>query len=447
MTTRAPSFASIHRRALLAGLAGTVLAAAQGHAQQASVSRPAIPLTLRARSVRRALQPGASDSEIWALEPETAGPLSFRRGDTVALTFQNDLPVRAVLNWYGLDGVPDAEPLLARPPLETGGRETVTLPLLQSGTVSCDARLLGDGQARATGALALTVDADSMTTDDRDEVFLIEDWRLRADGVAAAPGAPAGSVPPIYTVNGQPSRDITVRPNERMRFRFINGCQRDVIALKIEGHDVRVMAIDGRPAEPFPARDGQLMLAPGTRIDAVADVTGSPGSTARILLHDGASTFPIARLTTSGEPVRTTPLLAPSALTSEGLPDKIDLRNALRVDLALDRTAESTGRWVAPAQFAATATPTFRVKRNRAVTLALTNRATIPVTFHLHGHHFRLLDRLDDGWKPFWLDTLAVAPGQTSRIAFKAEHAGRWLLESMAADWSAPRLVRHYAVE
>ena len=85
MTTRAPSFASIHRRALLAGLAGTVLAAAQGHAQQASVSRPAIPLTLRARSVRRALQPGASDSEIWALEPETAGPLRFRRGDTVAL--------------------------------------------------------------------------------------------------------------------------------------------------------------------------------------------------------------------------------------------------------------------------------------------------------------------------------------------------------------------------
>ena len=50
--------------------------------------------------------------------------------------------------------------------------------------------------------------------------------------------------------------------------------------------------------------------------------------------------------------------------------------------------------------------------------------------FHLHGHHFRLLDRLDDGWKPFWLDTLAIEPGQTQRIAFAAEHAGRWLIES-----------------
>ena len=49
--------------------------------------------------------------------------------------------------------------------------------------------------------------------------------------------------------------------------------------------------------------------------------------------------------------------------------------------------------------------------------------------FHLHGHHFRLLDRLDDGWKPFWLDTLAIESGQTQRIAFAAEHAGRWLME------------------
>src|SRR5436305_1046092 len=76
-----------------------------------------------------------------------------------------------------------------------------------------------------------------------------------------------------------------------------------------------------------------------------------------------------------------------------------------------------------------------------------TNRAAIATVFHLHGHHFRLLDRLDDGWKPFWLDTLAIEPGQTQRIAFLAEYAGRYLIESVATDWAAPRLVRWYAVE
>jgi FtsP/CotA-like multicopper oxidase with cupredoxin domain len=101
---------------------------------------------------------------------------------------------------------------------------------------------------------------------------------------------------------------------------------------------------------------------------------------------------------------------------------------------------------VAPASFAASAAPAFRAKVGRTVVLALTNRAEIATVFHLHGHHFRLLDRLDDGWKPFWLDTLTIDPGQTQRIAFAAEYAGRWLIESTATDWAAPRLVRWYDI-
>jgi FtsP/CotA-like multicopper oxidase with cupredoxin domain len=81
------------------------------------------------------------------------------------------------------------------------------------------------------------------------------------------------------------------------------------------------------------------------------------------------------------------------------------------------------------------------------VVLALTNRAAATTVFHLHGHHFRLLDRLDDGWKPFWLDTMALEAGQTQRIAFAAEHAGAWLMESMATEWAAPRLVTWYSIE
>ena len=100
-----------------------------------------------------------------------------------------------------------------------------------------------------------------------------------------------------------------------------------------------------------------------------------------------------------------------------------------------------------PAKFLASAPPAFRAKAGRVVVVALANRAAIATVFHLHGHHFRLLDRLDDGWKPFWLDTLAIEPGQTQRIAFLAEHAGRYLIESVATDWAAPRLVRWYAVE
>ena len=40
-----------------------------------------------------------------------------------------------------------------------------------------------------------------------------------------------------------------------------------------------------------------------------------------------------------------------------------------------------------------------------------------------------------------------TAYGQTQRIAFQAEYPGRYLIESVATDWAAPRLVRWYAVE
>jgi FtsP/CotA-like multicopper oxidase with cupredoxin domain len=126
------------------------------------------------------------------------------------------------------------------------------------------------------------------------------------------------------------------------------------------------------------------------------------------------------------------------------LPAQLDLKNALRVDVTLGGPQAD---WVTPANFRASAAPAFRTRPGRTVVMALTNRAEIPTVFHLHGHHFRLLDRLDDGWKPFWLDTVAVEPGQTERIAFAAEYAGRWLMEAAATDWAAPRLVRWYGVE
>ena len=208
------------------------------------------------------------------------------------------------------------------------------------------------------------------------------------------------------------------------------------------------MALDGQPAEPFVARNGALVIAPGGRVDVFVDVTGAAGTAYPILLHDGRNARPIGKLTVSNEPpVRPAPLPAAPPLPSNGLPGQLDLKNAQRFDLALN--GPQTGRqseWVKPMEFATKDPLAFRA--GRVVVLALTNPAgSPPIVFHLRGHHFRLLDRLDDGWKPFWLDTLAIEPGQTQRIAFAAEHAGRWLIESVATDWAAPRLVRWYNVE
>jgi len=140
-------------------------------------------------------------------------------------------------------------------------------------------------------------------------------------------------------------------------------------------------------------------------------------------------------------------LPAPSPLPSSNLPARLDLKNALRVEMPLATPDGASATWIAPTHFNANSAPTFRVKRGRTVVLTLTNAAAMPVVFHLHGHHVRLLDRLDDGWKPFWLDTILVDAGQTLRVAFAADTVGAWLMEAMAVEWSAPRRLRWFAVE
>ncbi len=97
------------------------------------------------------------------------------------------------------------------------------------------------------------------------------------------------------------------------------------------------MAIDSQPAEPFPARNGALVLAPGSRVDAFVDVTAPPGSNLKILLHDGGKTDrTVGRSSCRGDPpARAAPLPPPPPLPSNGLPARLDLKNALRADLAI----------------------------------------------------------------------------------------------------------------
>ena len=121
---------------------------------------------------------------------------------------------------------------------------------------------------------------------------------------------------------------------------------------------------------------------------------------------------------TSNEPaLRTAPLPQAPPLPSNGLPEKLDLKNALRLDVTLGGRRCRLADAGAFLHLLCTRLPR---QTGRTVVLTLINRADIASVFHLHGHHFRLLDRLDDGWKPFWLDTLAIEPGQTQRVALPA---------------------------
>ena len=172
----------LDRRELVTGLGAAVLSPALSRSAAAQ-GRASLMLQVQAGVI--ALRPGEADTPIWSL----LGPApDIKRGDELAITVANELPVAVTLNWHGINGVPASEPLLARSPSYPQAADSFAIPLRHAGTFMCDGKLLGDGQAPPSAARALIVAESEAVAVDRDEVLLFEDWRLRPDGTAISPG-------------------------------------------------------------------------------------------------------------------------------------------------------------------------------------------------------------------------------------------------------------------
>ena len=203
---------------------------------------------------------------------------------------------------------------------------------------------------------------------------------------------------------------------------MLNVSATQILELRIAQLRSFVMATDGQPAQPFAAREGQLLLGPGNRIDVFVDCTLAPGTSTPVTIESARGSTVVATIACEeGAPGRPAQRDDPTPLPPNPLPLRMDFRGALRFDALIGRTALPK-------------VPLFSVKRGRTVMLGLSNPTSESGFIHLHGHSFRLLDALDDGWKPFWLDTMPMAPRSQARIAFVADNSGKWLVEGLTAQ-------------
>jgi FtsP/CotA-like multicopper oxidase with cupredoxin domain len=92
------------------------------------------------------------------------------------------------------------------------------------------------------------------------------------------------------------------------------------------------------------------------------------------------------------------------------------------------------------------AKPLFAVARSAPVTLGLVNKTAVAQAIRLHGHVMRLLHPMDDGWEPYWRDSVLIAPGKTSHVAFVADNPGLWPIESAIPEHQAAGVMTMFAV-
>ncbi|MFC5993290.1 multicopper oxidase family protein [Pseudonocardia hispaniensis] len=177
------------------------------------------------------------------------------------------------------------------------------------------------------GALLVDHGPDLPVTDDR--VLLITDTTLDADGRVVAPGPMErmmGRQGTLVLVNGQHQPVIPATPGATQRWRLINGCVSRVLAIRLDGHSLTQVALDGAFL-PAPLPRDRVQLAPGNRVDVIVRPTG-PGDYR--LLTDAvdrgglrgrrggeaiSEPTTLATMTSAGTPVSAPPL--PAALPAD----------------------------------------------------------------------------------------------------------------------------------
>ncbi len=279
---------------------------------------------------------------------------------------------------------------------------------------------------------------------DADWVTVVSD-RGPAPPRFALPG-PAPAAPDSLWFDGRaaPRRD-TLPPGSRVRLRIVNASTRQAVAVTLAGALPHVVAVDGQPSAVFQPLSATVPVGPGARIDLMFDMPRTLGEEVTLAVRgatQGAMPATSLVIKTEGDlraaRGRVGPL-APNPLLPRSIPLETSTRATLAVTVETGMKPGDADVWRVNGitGFDLPKQPLFRTRRGTPVTLTLRNSSPQLVAFRLHGFCMRLLHDLDDGWEPYWRDSVLVPPGVTHHAAFLADLPGRWLIESPFAMQAA----------
>lgn len=453
------------RRLVIGGLAASVtsLARAQPASRATAPVEPsaggwrvltAAPTSLRLR------RDAAIEAALWAFDGQVPGPtLRVRHGEEVRVRLRNQTERPLSLHWHGvrnanaMDGVGG----LTQEPVAPGQSFDYRFTPPDAGTFLVRPLVIGGSSEPAERGLSalLVVEERQPPKVDHEFALLVDDWRLGEDGALAPFGDPleaaaAGRLGNWLTVNGAGApHEIKIAPGARVRLRLANACNARALRIRFDEIKAYVAAVDGQPTDTFEPLRSTLPLAPGSRYDVLFDAPTNAGArgTLTALLGPGVPLVGFVTGGSAGEAGRSAPPPMAALPENKQLPREIRLQRAARRDVVIQGGAKAgpDGKpaysgdpkriWtINGAPGSAGAPPLFTVKRGSPVVLSLKNQTPVVQAVHVHGHAVRLLHIADDGWDPYWLDTVQIPENRTLLIAFVADNPGKWALGSSVLE-------------
>jgi FtsP/CotA-like multicopper oxidase with cupredoxin domain len=345
---------------------------------------------------------------------------------------------------------------LTQPPVAPGESFDYRFTPPDPGTFLLRPLVIGGSSEPAERGLSglLVVEEREPPRVDQDLALVFDDWRIGDDGALAPFGdileaATVGRLGNWLTVNARGiPYELRLPPGSRVRLRLANAGNARGVQIRFDNLRTYVAAIDGQPTDTFEPLRSTLPFAPGNRYDLIMDVPAEAGAEGTITGLIGAG-VPLVTIKTEGAAAAARGASAAIAAlpANRQLPPAIRLQQATRRDVVIaggarvvpggrpEYTGDPQKLWtVNGAAGSAGAPPLLRVKRGTPVVLTVRNQTPIIQPVHVHGHSFRLLHVADDGWEPYWLDTLQVPEGRSLPIAFHADNPGKWAISSTVLE-------------
>ncbi|MGR6319375.1 multicopper oxidase family protein [Micromonospora soli] len=377
--------------------------------------------------------------QAWTFNGVTPGPeLRVRQGDLVEVTLVNRLPgVGVTLHWHGVD-VPNAMDGVAgvtQDAVAPGGRFVYRFRATQVGTYWYHSHEMSSIQVRRGlfGAFVVLPAEAPEQGAAVDETVLRHTW-VDEDGVAT-----------LGVTTGVQRRQVPAGRPVRLRLVNTDG---NPATFTVTGVPVRVVAIDGTGVhEPNILNGVRILVGGGARYDLAFTMPDQP-----VVLHADGPTIvysPDGNAGPGGEGPAPA-LLNPArygtpATTPFGTASHVDRRFTLRVD---ERLGFYDGR---PAVLytlnnrSFPDVPMLMVSPGDLVEVTYVNRSGQHHPMHLHGHHMLVLNRNGRATtgSPWWVDTLDVGPGETYRVAFRADNPGIWMDHCHNLEHAANGMILH----
>lgn len=382
--------------------------------------------------------------DVWAYNEQVPGPtIRARRGDTIRVRFQNQLPQPTTVHWHGIrlpngmDGVPG----VTQPPVAPAEGFVYEFLARDAGTFWYHPHVRGSEQL-GRGLYGVLIIEEEQPPPVREILWVLDDWRLDETGqidprfVTRGDLAHDGRWGSVITVNGRRAPQFDLAPGERVRLRILNAANGRVFRPDFSGVDAQVIAFDGLATEK-PLSAAGIELAPGNRVDLDLQAPADPGAIQVVdhfsprrpnllatLRVEGAAALPVPPIELAG--------FVPTWRGAEAIEPELEFRlNAARggpygiqwminEEVMLHDDESPMSEWHEPP---------YALQAGKWAKLRFTNESARLHPMHLHGQFFKVVAR--DGRpvdEQHWRDTVLVRPREVVDVAVVPTELGNWML-------------------